>query len=247
MGDSSALNNRRRRARRESGGSQLTQAAENYLLSIFMVREQGLPVTNINLVAQLKRTPESEGLGTSPPSVAGMIKRMSDDNLIGVSDSREIQLTSRGNTLAESIVRRHRLADADLVTLLEERLSVLDLEIVVVRADPNAHSDLLQLGPGLLPLLLLLALLIPVLAVIHNSADRWASVRGDLYKVQTGLVSLCLRDLRLNHPDLFPFGVDQENLRDANLLVDSRAFPDGRAAPISSSSKASINANILLL
>ena len=141
MGESSALNNRRRRARRESGESQLTQAAENYLLSIFMVGEQGLPVTNLNLVAQLKRTPESEGLGTSPPSVAGMVKRMSDDNLITVSDSREIQLTPRGNTLAESIVRRHRLAERMIVDLLGLNLA-------------NAHVEAHRLEHAISPELL---------------------------------------------------------------------------------------------
>ncbi len=141
MGESFTSKNRRRRARRESGESQLTQAAENYLLSIFMVREQGLPVTNVNLVAQLKRTPESEGLGTSPPSVAGMIKRMSDDNLIGVSDSREIQLTPRGKTLAESIVRRHRLAERMIVDLLG--LNLANAHVEAHRLE-HAISDVLE-------------------------------------------------------------------------------------------------------
>jgi DtxR family Mn-dependent transcriptional regulator len=141
MAESGTSNNRRRRARREAGEGQLTQAAENYLLSIFMVQEQGLSVTNANLVAQLKRTPESEGLGTSPPSVAGMIKRMSVDDLIGVSDSREIQLTSRGKTLAESIVRRHRLAERMIVDLLG--LGLADAHVEAHRLE-HAISDVLE-------------------------------------------------------------------------------------------------------
>ena len=86
----------RRRPHVDGEGDQITMAAENYLLSIFMVQEEGLPVTNANLVHQLKRTPASEGLGTSPPSVAGMLKRMSADSLITIGEKREIRLTSKG-------------------------------------------------------------------------------------------------------------------------------------------------------
>ena len=116
-------------------------AAENYLLSIFMVQEEGLPVTNANLVHQLKRAPASEGLGTSPPSVAGMLKRMADDSLITIGDKREIRLTSKGKTFAERIVRRHRLAERMVVDLLG-----LDLSKAHVEAHRLEHaiSDVLE-------------------------------------------------------------------------------------------------------
>ena len=63
--------------RHHHGEIRLTQAMENYLLSIYLVEEQGLRVTNSNLVAQLRRVPETENLGTSLPSVSGMLRRMS--------------------------------------------------------------------------------------------------------------------------------------------------------------------------
>ena len=53
----------------------LTQAMENYLLSIYVVQERGLRVTNPNLVEQLRRVPASENLGTSLPAVSGMLRR----------------------------------------------------------------------------------------------------------------------------------------------------------------------------
>lgn len=129
-----------RRTRKTSSGKprgksgavepRLTQAAENYLLSIYMVREQGLAVTHANLVAQLRRTPESEGLGTSAPSIAGMLRRMEREGLITHSSSREIELTGEGTRLAEQMVRRHRLAERMVVDMLG-----LDL----VKAHAEAH------------------------------------------------------------------------------------------------------------
>ena len=131
----------RRRPHVDGEGDQITMAAENYLLSIFMVQEEGLPVTNANLVHQLKRTPASEGLGTSPPSVAGMLKRMSADSLITVGEKREVRLTSKGKTFAERIVRRHRLAERMVVDLLG-----LDLSKAHVEAHRLEHaiSDVLE-------------------------------------------------------------------------------------------------------
>jgi DtxR family Mn-dependent transcriptional regulator len=105
-------------SRHQHGDSRLTQAMENYLLSIYLVEEQGLRVTNSNLVAQLRRVPETENLGTSLPSVSGMLRRMEKEQLIRIADSRDIGLTTTGKTLAERIIRRHRLAARMIVDLL---------------------------------------------------------------------------------------------------------------------------------
>lgn len=100
------------------GASRLTQAMENYLLSIYLVQERGLQVTNVNVVQALKRVPETENLGTSPPSVSGMLRRMEREDLISLADSRSINLTAAGHRLAKSIIRRHRLAARMVVDLL---------------------------------------------------------------------------------------------------------------------------------
>ena len=52
----------------------LSMAAENYLLSIFRLDEQGTRVTLTILAEHLKTLPVDEGLGTSLPSVGGMIR-----------------------------------------------------------------------------------------------------------------------------------------------------------------------------
>lgn len=104
--------------RHQHGEIRLTQAMENYLLSIYLVEEQGLRVTNSNLVAQLRRVPETENLGTSLPSVSGMLRRMEREQLIRIPESRDIGLTSSGKALAERMIRRHRLAARMIVDML---------------------------------------------------------------------------------------------------------------------------------
>lgn len=118
----------------------LTQAAENYLLSIFMVQEQGLAVTNAHLVDQLKRTPESEGLGTSAPSIAGMLRRMEKEELIIHGANREILLTDNGTRLAEQMVRRHRLAERMVVDILG--LDLVNAHVEAHRLEHAISDDL---------------------------------------------------------------------------------------------------------
>jgi DtxR family Mn-dependent transcriptional regulator len=101
---------------------------ENYLLSIYLVEEQGLRVTNQNLVEQLRRVPATEYLGTSLPSVSGMLRRMQGDGLIGIGEGKDISLTAHGKTLAESIIRRHRLAARMIVDLLGVPLHLVNAE-----------------------------------------------------------------------------------------------------------------------
>jgi DtxR family Mn-dependent transcriptional regulator len=101
---------------------------ENYLLSIYVLQERGMQVTNSNLVGQLKRVPASENLGTSLPAVSGMLRRMERENLIRLGETRDIDLTTRGRRLAESMIRKHRLAARMVVDLLGVPLHEVDAE-----------------------------------------------------------------------------------------------------------------------
>jgi len=114
--------------RNKSSIHRLTQAMENYLLSIYVVQERGIRVTNPNLVEQLRRVPASENLGTSLPAVSGMLRRMEKENLIRLSDTRDIDLTTNGRQLAESMIRKHRLAARLVVDLLGVPLHEVDAE-----------------------------------------------------------------------------------------------------------------------
>ncbi len=119
----------------------LTQAMENYLLSIYHVQERGEKVSNSKLVDQLRRVPASENLGTSLPAVSGMLRRMEKESLIRLGDSRDIDLTTRGRGLAESMIRKHRLAARMVVDLLDVPLHEVDAEAHMLE---HALSDALE-------------------------------------------------------------------------------------------------------
>jgi len=109
----------------------LSMAMENYLLSIFRLQEEGLPVTITLLAEHLKTIPEAEGLGTSLPSVGSMVKRMEREGFVKIdAKNKKVVFTTAGFTNAETIVRRHRLA---------ERLVVDLFGVELYRAHTEAH------------------------------------------------------------------------------------------------------------
>ena len=55
---------------------------ENYLLSLYKLWEDSETPTVTQLTDTLKQLPPTEGLGTSVPSVAGMIRRMQKLGLV---------------------------------------------------------------------------------------------------------------------------------------------------------------------
>ncbi len=103
-------------------------AMENYLLSIFRLEEQGVRVTLTVLAEHLKTLPVDEGMGTSLPSVGGMIRRMVRERLVETTANKEVVLTVGGRKSAESIVRRHRLAECLVVDLLGIELHLAHIE-----------------------------------------------------------------------------------------------------------------------
>ena len=110
--------------------NRLSMAMENYLLSIIRLQEQETKVTAAQLSEHFKSLPMGEGLGTSLPSVSAMIRRMTREKLVSTSSDKEISLTGAGQREAESILRRHRLA---------ERLAVDVLKVDLKRAHEEAH------------------------------------------------------------------------------------------------------------
>lgn len=61
----------------------------------------------------------AERLGIRPASMAGMVARLSRDHLVEVDAKKRISLTQTGMARAESMVRRHRLAECLLVNVLQ--------------------------------------------------------------------------------------------------------------------------------
>lgn len=102
--------------------------AENYLLSIYRLNEEDTIVTLTQLAEHLKMLPEGEGLGTSLPTVGGMIRRLEREGMISVDSKKQMTLTRKGTRHAESIVRRHRLAERMVVDMLDVELHRAHIE-----------------------------------------------------------------------------------------------------------------------
>ena len=84
-----------------------TSAEENYLKAIFKIaeKEPGAVLTNA-LAAEM---------GTSAASATDMLKRLSEKELVAYEKYREVTLTTAGNQLATSLIRKHRLWEVFLV------------------------------------------------------------------------------------------------------------------------------------
>ena len=81
---------------------------EEYLTTIYELVEDGITVIQARL---------AERLGYSAPTVWEMMKRLTSDGYVVVS-GRTISLTAAGRTLAESVVRKHRLAERLLTDVI---------------------------------------------------------------------------------------------------------------------------------
>jgi DtxR family Mn-dependent transcriptional regulator len=81
---------------------------EEYLETMLSLAEEGVPVIQARI---------AERMGRSPPSVSEMLDRLMDDGYV-TRDGRRLHLTESGRTLAEKVVRKHRLAERLLVDVI---------------------------------------------------------------------------------------------------------------------------------
>lgn len=87
-----------------------SHAGQDYLKAVYALTSRGEPVTTGGLAHEL---------GVSSPSVTAMLKRLEGAGLVERPDARTITLTARGRQLALKVVRRHRLVETFLVTVLD--------------------------------------------------------------------------------------------------------------------------------
>jgi DtxR family transcriptional regulator, Mn-dependent transcriptional regulator len=86
-----------------------SKTIEDYLLNIYTISHEGRTV----IAARL-----AEALEVAPPTVTATLHRMARDGLINVTPQKEIILTDAGHSRAETMVRRHRLAERLLIDIL---------------------------------------------------------------------------------------------------------------------------------
>ncbi len=113
----------------------VSPVAQNYLITLFMLREETGTATMARLADQLAHSPVTEHLGSSLASVAGMVRRMKRDGLLDLKPSKEIVFTPRGETEARTVMRRHQLAERFLVDVL-----AMDLHKVHAEAHRLEHA-----------------------------------------------------------------------------------------------------------
>jgi DtxR family Mn-dependent transcriptional regulator len=83
-------------------------AFEEYCETIYELDEDDVRVVQARI---------AERLGVSRPSVSEMIRRMEGEGLVEL-DEHVIRLATKGQALAEKVVRRHRLAERFLTDIL---------------------------------------------------------------------------------------------------------------------------------
>jgi DtxR family Mn-dependent transcriptional regulator len=81
---------------------------EEYLETIHDLAEAGTPVIQARI---------AERLGRTAPSVSEMLDRLQADGYVE-RDGRRLELTGKGRTVAERVVRKHRLAERLLVDVI---------------------------------------------------------------------------------------------------------------------------------
>lgn len=94
-------------SRRQPGA--LTRSVEDYLKTIYRLSSQGGFASTSDI---------AEILVVAPPSVSGMVKRLSEAGLIEHVPYRGVQLTNQGRQAALRTIRRHRIIEAYLARFL---------------------------------------------------------------------------------------------------------------------------------
>jgi DtxR family transcriptional regulator, Mn-dependent transcriptional regulator len=80
-----------------------------YLEALYEMDEESIPTQQARL---------AEWLGVSPASVSEAVKRLASRGLVKVGQGRRLRFTDRGEGVARSLVRRHRLAERFLVEVV---------------------------------------------------------------------------------------------------------------------------------
>ncbi len=88
----------------------LIDTTEMYLRTVFELEEEGI----VPLRARI-----AERLAQSGPTVSQTVARMERDGLLHVAGDRQLALTDAGRKLATRVMRKHRLAECLLVSVIQ--------------------------------------------------------------------------------------------------------------------------------
>jgi DtxR family transcriptional regulator, iron-dependent repressor len=86
-----------------------TVAEEEYLQTIYWLKEAGLPITGANIARAMQ---------LSAPTVHEMVGRLEADGYVKRGDDKSLDFTDSGHEHASAVVRRHRLIERFLTDVL---------------------------------------------------------------------------------------------------------------------------------
>jgi DtxR family transcriptional regulator, Mn-dependent transcriptional regulator len=87
----------------------LNPASKEYLEAVYQLEEEGQRILQARI---------GERLGLAPATVSEGVRRLVAEGYVTIEGARDISLTPRGRTVAETLVRRHRLAERMLTDIL---------------------------------------------------------------------------------------------------------------------------------
>ncbi len=88
---------------------EVSVVTENYLQAIYKLGERKEAVSPTRL---------AEVMDVSVATAVGTVKRLTRQDMVEVASNKEVSLTIKGREVAESVVRRHRLAERMLIEML---------------------------------------------------------------------------------------------------------------------------------
>jgi DtxR family Mn-dependent transcriptional regulator len=88
---------------------EVSAVTENYLQAIYKLGERGEAVSPTRL---------AEVMSVSVATAVGTVKRLTRQEMVQAASNKEVSLTVKGREVAESVVRRHRLAERMLIEML---------------------------------------------------------------------------------------------------------------------------------
>ncbi|MEA2460401.1 MAG: DtxR family transcriptional regulator, Mn-dependent transcriptional regulator, partial [Actinomycetota bacterium] len=192
----------------------LNPAFKEYLEAVFELEEEGRQILQARI---------GERLGLAPATVSEAVKRMISEGLITIQGTRDIALTTEGRTMAEALVRRHRLAERMLVDILGIQWHLCheqaeDWEKVMTSEVEQAIIDKLE-GD----------LTCPHGNPIPGTESRvkWSDLKSvqEMKAGESGQLSRLLEDVELNH-DVLKY-LEDHKLMPRQQLTVNEVTPDG--------------------
>jgi DtxR family Mn-dependent transcriptional regulator len=89
--------------------SKIPQAIEDYLVAIYVLAREGLSVISARV---------AEHVGVSPVTMHEMVRRLTQSGYVTIDRKKQLRLTPEGQQLAESVYRRHTLAERLMTDVL---------------------------------------------------------------------------------------------------------------------------------